>query len=77
MFVSLTQEVPLNPLKNIEEGQYHSIKNESIGDITMKDIEHEMIERTLKKFKHNRRKAAKALDISERTLYRKIKEYDL
>ena len=35
------------------------------------------IERYLKKFKNNRRKTAKALDISERTLYRKIKQYDL
>ena len=36
-----------------------------------------MIERTLDKFNHNRRKTAKSLDISERTLYRKIQEYGI
>ena len=43
----------------------------------MNDIEHEMIERTLQKFNHNRRKTAKSLNISERTLYRKIQEYGI
>ena len=36
-----------------------------------------MIERTLDKFQGNRRKAADVLDISERTLYRKINEYGI
>ena len=35
------------------------------------------VEKTLEKFKGNRRKTAKALNISERTLYRKINEYCL
>ena len=39
--------------------------------------EQEIIERTQIKMDGNRRKAAKALNISERTLYRKIKEYGL
>jgi transcriptional regulator with PAS, ATPase and Fis domain len=43
----------------------------------MDEIEKEIIERCLKQFKGNRRKTANALDISERTLYRKIKEYEL
>lgn len=41
------------------------------------DLEREMIERALDKFRGNRRKVARALNISERTLYRKIKEYGL
>ncbi len=40
-------------------------------------LEREMIEKALEKFRGNRRKAARALNISERTLYRKIKEYGL
>ena len=40
-------------------------------------LEKEIIQRTLKKMNSNRRKTAKALDISERTLYRKINEYGL
>ena len=35
------------------------------------------IEKTLKKFNSNRRRTAKALNISERTLYRKINEYGI
>ena len=43
----------------------------------MEEIEYEMISKTLEKFKNNRRKTAIALNISERTLYRKIKEYGI
>ncbi len=43
----------------------------------MKDLEMELISRTLKKFNKNRRKTARALGISERTLYRKINDYGL
>lgn len=41
------------------------------------DIERELIEKALDRFRGNRRKVARALNISERTLYRKIKEYGL
>ncbi len=68
---------PLHPIHNVEEGRFNAVKEDVIGDTTMKDIEHEMIERTLEKLNHNRRKAAQALDISERTLYRKIQEYGI
>lgn len=44
---------------------------------TLEDIEREQIRLTLDEYNGNRRKAAKALGIGERTLYRKIKEYDL
>ena len=43
----------------------------------MDELEKEVIEKYLKKFKNNRRKTAQALNISERTLYRKIKEYSV
>lgn len=41
------------------------------------EMEREMIVKALDKFRGNRRQAARALNISERTLYRKIKEYGL
>lgn len=41
------------------------------------EMEREMIEKALDKFRGNRRKVARALNISERTLYRKIKEYGI
>ena len=45
--------------------------------MTLDDMEHRMIVEVLGRFKGNRRAAARALNISERTLYRKIKEYGL
>ena len=62
---------------DINDAQLRAIKDDAVGEITMTEIEREVIERYLKEFIGNRRKTAKALDISERTLYRKIKEYDL
>ena len=53
------------------------IKSAAIGDMSVKDLEAELISRTLKKFNNNRRKTARALGISERTLYRKINDYGL
>ena len=66
-----------NNLDNISDAKLTAIKDEAVGEITMDEIEKEIIERCLKQFKGNRRKTANALDISERTLYRKIKEYGL
>ena len=45
--------------------------------ISMQQAEVELIRNTLKMTEGNREKAAKMLGIGERTLYRKIKEYDL
>jgi DNA-binding NtrC family response regulator len=44
---------------------------------TMEEIEKEAIRSSLKKYNGRRKEAAEELKISERTLYRKIKEYDL
>ncbi|HDR05152.1 MAG TPA: sigma-54-dependent Fis family transcriptional regulator [Candidatus Marinimicrobia bacterium] len=44
---------------------------------SISDMEKEMIRKTLEKFYGHKRKAAQALGISERTLYRKIKDYDI
>jgi DNA-binding NtrC family response regulator len=45
--------------------------------MTMDDVEREAIRATLESVGGNRRKAAEALGIGERTLYRKIGKYDL
>ena len=70
---------PQNPaeIMNIDSGRISAIDPDSIGDVSMKDVEHELIESTLEKLNHNRRLTAKALGLSERTLYRKIKEYNI
>jgi len=48
-----------------------------LGDVSLNELEKKAIEETLAKTKGNREKAAKILGIGERTLYRKIKEYNL
>jgi DNA-binding NtrC family response regulator len=45
--------------------------------MTMADVEQAAIEAALKETRGNRRKAAEKLGIGERTLYRKIKEYEM
>ena len=61
----------------INDATINAIKDDIIGELTMEELEREVIEKYLNKFKGNRRKTAEALEISERTLYRKIKEYEL
>ena len=45
--------------------------------LPLEQMEKEAIKNALDQTKGNKRNAAKMLKISERTLYRKIKEYDL
>jgi DNA-binding NtrC family response regulator len=46
-------------------------------NMSLEDMEKEMINRALKKHSSKRKEAADDLGISERTLYRKIKQYDI
>ena len=68
---------PQNDGENIEDAGIYALNEDTIGEISLEELEHEMIRRCLEKFKGNRRKTAQALNISERTLYRKIKEYEI
>lgn len=45
--------------------------------LSLVDMEKEMIKKALRKYNNRRKDAAAELGISERTLYRKIKEYDI
>ena len=58
------------------EGVEASVQ-EGDDSMALDEVERKMIINALDKFHGNRRLAAKALRISERTLYRKIKEYGL
>ena len=46
-------------------------------DLSLEKREKKMIEQALAKYHGNRRKASAELGISERTIYRKIKEYNI
>ncbi|HMQ07178.1 MAG TPA: sigma-54 dependent transcriptional regulator [Saprospiraceae bacterium] len=45
--------------------------------LSIEDMEKDLIQKALKKYNSKRKDAAKELGISERTLYRKIKQYDI
>jgi len=60
-----------------EEAQYEEIISSSDVTLSLEKQEKEIIIRALKKNKNKRKYTAKDLGISERTLYRKIKQYDL
>ncbi len=60
-----------------EEAQYEEIISSTDVTLSLEKQEKEIIIRALKKNKNKRKYAAKDLGISERTLYRKIKQYDL
>lgn len=73
---------PLNPghngqpviLHGDEEIHHHEEVEESLN---IMEMEKELIIKALKKYKGRRKDAAQDLGISERTLYRKLKEYDI
>jgi|TARA_B100000029_G_scaffold191026_3_gene188875 DNA-binding NtrC family response regulator len=68
--------MPEKSMEITEEG-HKLIRDDAIGDMAIKDLEEEAITRSLQFFNNNRRKTAKSLGMSERTLYRKIEEFGL
>lgn len=73
----MSKEKPDSPViiqRDIEqEYEEHSVED----TLSIADMEKELIDKALKKHKGKRKDAALDLGISERTLYRKIKEYDI
>ena len=71
-------DAPDNPAASQRPAAIHIPENAAIEPLpTLKDREKEAIEQALNRVGGNRRKAAAILGISTRTLYRKLKEYDL
>ena len=68
--------IPEKSMEIMEEG-YRFIRDDAIGELSIKELEEEAITRTLRFFNNNRRKTARSLGMSERTLYRKIEEFGL
>ncbi|NLN33254.1 MAG: sigma-54-dependent Fis family transcriptional regulator [Flavobacteriaceae bacterium] len=61
---------------DFDESDFEEVKEQD-ESLSLQDKEKEMIQKALEKHKGKRRSAADELGISERTLYRKIKQYDL
>ncbi len=60
-----------------EKNDYHEIVIEEEESLSISDTEKKLIKKALEKHGGKRKYAAEDLGISERTLYRKIKEYDI
>jgi transcriptional regulator with PAS, ATPase and Fis domain len=74
--LNLNPTVAAESAENVEE--VHDISHETEEDsLSIEKKEKELIMRALQKNNNKRKYAAKDLGISERTLYRKIKQYDL
>lgn len=66
------------PVNGTEEEEIHDISHETEEDtLSIEKKEKELIIRALRKNNNRRKYAAQDLGISERTLYRKIKQYEL
>jgi two-component system response regulator HydG len=72
---TLTADTLPNEIRPVR-GEPTGGMNNLVG-ISIEQAEKELIRNTLKMVNGNREQAAKILGIGERTLYRKIKEYDL
>lgn len=70
--------IVLQPVTNGEKALPHVDVHQEVEEtLNLTDVEKELIVRALKKHKGKRREASNDLGISERTLYRKLKEYDI
>ena len=67
-------EIPTGQKSDTETFENHEVYEESLS---LEDREKELIQKALEKHRGKRKYAASELGISERTLYRKIKEFNL
>lgn len=67
-----------NAVQNVEEEITHdTVYEEENNTLSLEETEKELIKKALKKHNNKRKYAAQELGISERTLYRKIKQYSI
>lgn len=70
-------QIPQNNTPNKEDKYYFAEEIEEEETLSLQDKELELIKKSLERHNGKRKAAAEELGISERTLYRKIKQYDL
>ncbi|MFN3382708.1 MAG: helix-turn-helix domain-containing protein, partial [Runella zeae] len=66
--------IQISPYDDVEDIAHETAEDESLS---LEQKEKEMIVKALQRSNGKRKYAAQALGISERTLYRKIKQYDI
>jgi len=74
---ALDEEESVEEESLLEMADDYLVNPNILGKVSLEEVERELIQKTLKKFNFRKRQTAGALKISERTLYRKIKEYGL
>jgi DNA-binding NtrC family response regulator len=84
LFHSIENQAPTAPIKVIAQSSRvdkapvdEKIKVAEEENLSIEAKERTLIEKALKRHHNKRKEAARSLGISERTLYRKIKQYDL
>lgn len=71
-----TRTVPYNQT-SAEDAEAEEIKADEPESLNLNDLGRQMVEKALERNDGNRKKAAQELGISDRTLYRRIKQYGL
>ena len=69
--------IPANTTETLEDPYHFAEEIEEEETLSLHDKELELIKKSLERHKGRRKAAADELGISERTLYRKIKQFDL
>ena len=81
--LSTTQIAPIQPIQPLQPSIEDAVAEEYIEpkrepeNLNLNDISKQMLEKALERNHGNRRKAAQELGISDRTLYRRLKQYGL
>ena len=71
-----SRNVPYNET-SAEDAEAEEIKTDEPESLNLNDLGRQMVEKALERNEGNRKKAAQELGISDRTLYRQIKQYGL
>ncbi|MBQ9215681.1 MAG: sigma-54-dependent Fis family transcriptional regulator [Prevotella sp.] len=81
--LSTTKIAPIQPIQPLQPSIEEAVAEEYIEperepeNLNLNDISKQMLEKALERNHGNRRKAAQELGISDRTLYRRLKQYGL
>ena len=71
------ENVQIDDVDDFQDADEYHVLETNAAPVTLAEMEKQMIADSIQKFRGKRKLAAKELAISERTLYRKIKEYGL
>ena len=74
---SITPIQPIHPMMEEAEAEEYIEPTPEQENLNLNDLSRQMLEKALERNKGNRKKAAQELGISDRTLYRRLKQYGM